>query len=223
MSFQDIFKSGLLENSIAISMFDMVMVVMLAFLIGLFIFLIYKKTYTGIMYSASFGLSLIAMVMITSLLILAVTSNIILSLGMVGALSIVRFRTAIKDPMDIVFLFWAIAVGIILAAGFIPLAVFGSLMIGIVLLIFANYKSFDKPYILVIHADDISIEKEIELYLKNNTKKAILKSKSISKDILELNYEISLQSEDYSFVEDIAKMENISEAILVAYNGDYMN
>ncbi len=223
MSFQDIFKSGLLENSIAISMFDMVMVVILAFLIGLFIFLIYKKTYTGIMYSASFGLSLIAMVMITSLLILAVTSNIILSLGMVGALSIVRFRTAIKDPMDIVFLFWAIAVGIILAAGFIPLAVFGSLMIGIVLLIFANYKSFDKPYILVIHADDISIEKEIELYLKNNTKKAILKSKSISKDILELNYEISLQSEDYSFVEDIAKMENISEAILVAYNGDYMN
>lgn len=223
MSFQDIFKSGLLENSIAISMFDMVMVVILAFLIGLFIFLIYKKTYTGIMYSASFGLSLIAMVMITSLLILAVTSNIILSLGMVGALSIVRFRTAIKDPMDIVFLFWAIAVGIILAAGFIPLAVFGSLMIGIVLLTFANYKSFDKPYILVIHADDISIEKEIELYLKNNTKKAILKSKSISKDILELNYEISLQSEDYSFVEDIAKMENISEAILVAYNGDYMN
>lgn len=223
MSFQDIFKSGLLENSIAISMFDMVMVVILAFLIGLFIFLIYKKTYTGIMYSASFGLSLIAMVMITSLLILAVTSNIILSLGMVGALSIVRFRTAIKDPMDIIFLFWAIAVGIILAAGFIPLAVFGSLMIGIVLLIFANYKSFDKPYILVIHADDISIEKEIELYLKNNTKKAILKSKSISKDILELNYEISLQSEDYSFVEDIAKMENISEAILVAYNGDYMN
>lgn len=223
MSFQDIFKSGLLENSIAISMFDMVMVVILAFLIGLFIFLIYKKTYTGIMFSASFGLSLIAMVMITSLLILAVTSNIILSLGMVGALSIVRFRTAIKDPMDIIFLFWAIAVGIILAAGFIPLAVFGSLMIGIVLLIFANYKSFDKPYILVIHADDISIEKEIELYLKNNTKKAILKSKSISKDILELNYEISLQSEDYSFVEDIAKMENISEAILVAYNGDYMN
>ena len=114
----------------------MAMTMILAFAVGLFIFYIYKKTYRGVMYSASFGITLIALTLITALLIMAVTSNIILSLGMVGALSIVRFRTAIKDPVDIVFLFWSIAAGIVLAAGFLPLAVFGSLFIGLIMLIF---------------------------------------------------------------------------------------
>ena len=112
----------------------MAIALVLAFLLGLFIFFIYKKCYSGVMYSASFGVTLIALAMITTLLILTVVSNVVLSLGMVGALSIVRFRTAIKEPMDIAFLFWAIAVGIVLAAGLIPLAVFGSICIGAVLL-----------------------------------------------------------------------------------------
>ena len=138
MTFSDIFKSSFLENVASVSITDMVLTMVLAFALGLFIFLIYKKTYSGVMYSAGFGVTLVALTMITSLVILAVTSNVVLSLGMVGALSIVRFRTAIKEPLDIAFLFWAIAAGIVLAAGMIPLAVFGSVLIGIILLIFAS-------------------------------------------------------------------------------------
>ena len=128
----------------------MVLAMFLAFGIGMFIFLIYKKTFSGVMYSSSFGVTLVALTMISTLVILAVTSNVVLSLGMVGALSIVRFRTAIKEPLDIAFLFWSIAVGIVLAAGMIPLAVFGSVIIGIILLVFANRKSHVNPYIVVI-------------------------------------------------------------------------
>ena len=138
MSFSDIFKSSFLENVNAVSLLDMALAMVLAFGVGLFIFLVYKKTFAGVMYSASFGVTLVALTMITTLVILAVTSNVVLSLGMVGALSIVRFRTAIKEPLDIAFLFWAIAVGIVLAAGMIPLAVFRSVLIGMITLIFAN-------------------------------------------------------------------------------------
>ena len=117
MSFNDIFKSSFLENITSVSPLDMVISLALAFGIGLFIFLIYKKTFAGVMYSSSFGVTLAALTMISTFVILAVTSNVVLSLGMVGALSIVRFRTAIKEPLDIAFLFWAIAAGIVLAAG----------------------------------------------------------------------------------------------------------
>ena len=137
MTFQDIFKSSFLENVSSVSLLDMGLSLVLAFGLGLFIFLIYKKTFAGVagvMYSSSFGVTLVGLTMITTLVILAVTSNVVLSLGMVGALSIVRFRAAIKEPLDIAFLFWAIAVGIVLAAGMIPLAVIGSVVIGLVLL-----------------------------------------------------------------------------------------
>ena len=117
MSFQDIFKSSFLENITSVSPLDMVISLALAFGIGLFIFLIYKKSFAGVMYSSSFGVTLVALTMISTFVILAVTSNVVLSLGMVGALSIVRFRTAIKEPLDIAFLFWAIVAGIVLAAG----------------------------------------------------------------------------------------------------------
>ena len=109
MNFNDIFKSSFLENIASVSILDMIVALALAFGIGMFIFLVYKKTYTGVMYSSSFGVTLIALSMITTTVILAVTSNVVLSLGMVGALSIVRFRTAIKEPLDIAFLFWSIA------------------------------------------------------------------------------------------------------------------
>ena len=147
MTFSDIFKSNFLENVTSVTVLDMVLAIVLSFCVGLFIFFVYKKTYSGVMYSAGFGVSLIAMTMITTLVILAVTSNVVLSLGMVGALSIVRFRTAIKEPLDIAFLFWAIAAGIVLAAGMIPLAVIGSVVIGVMLLVFVNRKPHQNPYL----------------------------------------------------------------------------
>ena len=153
MTFRDIFKSDFLENVTAVSMTDMCIALALAFALGLLIFLVYKRSYSGVMYSPSFGVTLVALCLITTLLMMAVVSNVVLSLGMVGALSIVRFRAAVKEPMDIAFLFWCIAVGIVLAAGLIPLAVFGSLAVAGVLLVFSRRGSAEGPYILVIHCD----------------------------------------------------------------------
>ncbi len=222
-SFKDIFKSSFLENVTAISALDMALALALAFALGLFIFYIYKKTYAGVMYSSSFGVTLIALCMITSLLILAVTSNVILSLGMVGALSIVRFRTAIKEPSDIVFLFWSIAVGIVLAAGFIPLAVIGSLFIGLILLIFSNRKDYDRPYILVLHCTDMSTEKSAHDFIASRVKTISLKSKSVAPSHIELNYELRLKDNETDFINELSKLPGISHTVMVSYNGDYMS
>ena len=222
-TFQDIFKSSFLENANTIPVFDMVLAMVLAFAVGLFIFFIYKKSYAGVMYSASFGVTLIGLTMVTTLVILAVTSNIVLSLGMVGALSIVGVRTAIKEPSDIVFLFWAIAAGIVLAAGLIPLAVFGSLLIGLILLIFSRHKSFDKPYILVIHCADSTAEKASREMVEQHTKRLTLKSKSVTPGCIELNYEIRLNDADTEFINALAELPGISHTVMVSYNGDYMN
>ena len=166
MNFNDIFKSSFLENVTSVSILDMVIALALAFCLGLFIFMVYKKTFSGVMYSSNFGVTLIALTMITTLVILAVTSNVVLSLGMVGALSIVRFRTAIKEPLDIAFLFWSIAVGIVLAAGMIPLAVIGSLIIGIILIVFVNKKAYYNPYIVVLSCVNHEAEKKAKEYLE---------------------------------------------------------
>ena len=178
MSFSDIFKSSFLENVTAVSLPDMLIALALSFGVGLFIFLIYKKTYQGVMYSSGFGVTLLALTMITTLVILAVTSNVVLSLGMVGALSIVRFRTAIKEPLDLAFLFWSIAAGIVLAAGFIPLAVIGSAIIGVILLLFVNRKSHVNPNILVLQCADSATEATAKAYLETKTQRCVLKSKA---------------------------------------------
>ena len=222
MTFKDIFKSSFLDNVSSISIFDMVLALVLAFGLGLFIFFIYKKTYAGVMYSSSFGVTLVALTMITTLVILAVTSNVVLSLGMVGALSIVRFRTAIKEPLDIAFLFWAIAAGIVLAAGMIPLAVFGSVLIGIILLIFANRKDMANPYIVVLTCDGHESEEKALANLKGKTKKCTVKSKSARKGSVELNLEVRLLSDDTDFVNELSDLDGVQSAVLVSYNGDYM-
>ncbi|HQC38931.1 MAG TPA: DUF4956 domain-containing protein, partial [Thermotogota bacterium] len=180
MNFQDFFRSSFLENITSFSTLDALIAMVLALGIGIFIFIVYRKTFSGVMYSTSFGISLVAMTLITTLIILAVTSNIILSLGMVGALSIVRFRTAIKDPLDIVFLFWSLAAGIILGAGLLPLAVFGSIFIGIVLVLFANRKTTDTPYMLIIRCSDDQAEKTARQYIANKVKKGLVKSKTVT-------------------------------------------
>lgn len=222
MTFNDIFKSGFLENINSISVLDMLLTILLSFCIGLFIFFIYKRTYRGVMYSAGFGTTLIALTMITSIVILAVTSNVVLSLGMVGALSIVRFRTAIKDPLDITFLFWSIAAGIILAAGMIPLAVIGSICIGIILLIFVNKSSNTHPYIVVLNCSDHDAEiKALELLSKNVTKSTI-KSKSAVKGAIELNIEVRLKDDNTDFITALSETDGVSSAVIVSYNGDYM-
>ncbi len=222
MTFNDIFKSSFLENVTAVSVTDMGISLVLSFCLGMFIFFVYKKTYAGVMFSQAFGGSLIAMTMITTMVILAVTSNVVLSLGMVGALSIVRFRTAIKEPMDIAFLFWAIAGGIVLAAGMIPLAVIGSIIIGVILIVFCNHKSAQKPFIAIISCDGGETEQKVADYLKQHAGKVSVKSKSAQKGSIELTYEVTLKNGNTNFITELSEMDGVGSAVLVSYNGDYM-
>ncbi|MBR4027820.1 MAG: DUF4956 domain-containing protein [Lachnospiraceae bacterium] len=222
MTFNDIFKSSFLENVASVSILDMVIALVLSFCLGLFIFLIYKKTFSGVMYSSSFGVTLIALTMITTIVILAVTSNVVLSLGMVGALSIVRFRTAIKEPLDIAFLFWSITDGIVLAAGMIPLAVVGSVVIGITLLIFVNKKSHHNPYIIVIRCEGQESERNVMQFLEQQMEKCVIKSKTVQKGSIELNIDVRLKNNNTDFINIISDMRGVNSAILVSYNGDYM-
>ena len=222
MTFNDIFKSGFLENVTGVSLPDMALALVLAFFLGLLIFLVYKKTYQGVMYSSSFGVTLVAMTMITTMLILAVTSNVVLSLGMVGALSIVRFRTAIKEPLDIAFLFWSIAAGIVLAAGMIPLAVIGSVVIGVMLLVFVNRKSHCDPYMLVLRCDGHDSETAAVGFLQGQVRRCAVKSKSVQAGAVELNLEIRLKDDNTDFINELSQMSGVHSAVLVSYNGDYM-
>ena len=186
------------------------------------IFLVYKKTFAGVMYSSSFGVTLVALTMITTLVILAVTSNVVLSLGMVGALSIVRFRTAIKEPLDIAFLFWSIAVGIVLAAGMIPLAVIGSVVIGVMLLVFVNRKTHVNPYIVVLQCDGYDSETQARTFLESHAERCAVKSKSARKGLVELNLEVRLKDGNTDFINALSELDGVESAVLVSYNGDYM-
>ena len=223
MTFNDIFKSSFIEKVSSFSPLDMVIALGLSFILGLFIFYVYKKTFNGVMYSASFGVSLMAMTLITTLIILAVTSNIILSLGMVGALSIVRFRSAIKEPMDIAFLFWAISAGIVTGAGLIPLSVFGSVFIGIIMIVFVNKKSSDNPYILVVNCADDKAEELVTGTVGKSVRKYLVKSKAVSATGIELTIEVRLKDMTTQFVNSVCKLEGVSNAVLVSYNGEYMS
>ena len=222
LTFQDIFKSSFLENAASVSLFDMALALLLSFGLGMFIFLVYKKTFSGVMYSSSFGVTLVALTMITTLVILAVTSNVVLSLGMVGALSIVRFRTAIKEPLDIAFLFWAIAAGIVLAAGLIPLAVAGSVCVGAVLLALVNRKSHLDPYIMVLRCEGGESETAARSCLERSVKRLVVKSKTVQPGSVELNMEVRLKDGRTDFVNALAGMPGVRSAVLVSYNGDYM-
>jgi uncharacterized membrane protein YhiD involved in acid resistance len=223
MNFKDIFKSDFVDNISAFSALDTAIALGLAFFLGMFILLIYKKTYNGVMFSAGFGVSLMLMTLITTVIILAVTSNVVLSLGMVGALSIVRFRSAIREPLDIAYLFWAIAIGIVLGAGMIFLAVISSAFIGIVMVVFVNRKTYDNPYILVVSCKDEAAEEKVLAALSNSVKKHVIKSKTISVSGIETTYEIRLKEMSSSFVNRIAELEGVGNAVLVSYNGEYMS
>jgi uncharacterized membrane protein YhiD involved in acid resistance len=222
-TFSDIFKSSFYDNVVSFSALDCILGMAFAFVLGLFIFYVYKKTFNGVMYSQSFGVSLMAMTLISTLVILAVTSNVVLSLGMVGALSIVRFRTAIKEPLDIAFLFWSIGVGIVLGAGMLPLAVFGSLFIGVLLIVFVNKKTTDTPYILVVSCATDETEGEILEQVASATKKQVVKSKSVSAAGLELTLELRLDGSSTEFINGLLSIEGVTNAALVSYNGDYMS
>ena len=218
---ENLLDFNFLDRAASLSVPDILAALAMSFALGLFIFFIYKKTFCGVMYSQSFAISLIAMNLVTCLVIIAVASNLITALGMVGALSIIRFRTVIKEPLDLVYLFWSITIGIIVGVGLIPLAVIGSVVIGAILFIFINKKGGDTPYVVIINCNDEKTETESLALIKSKTKKQVIKSKSVSRNGIELTVEVRLSGETVSFLNDLLGLPGVSNAVLVSYNGDY--
>ena len=218
MTFNDIFKSSFLENVTAVSLPDMALALVLSFGLGMFIYFVYRKTYAGVMFSQAFGGSLIAMTMITTMVILAVTSNVVLSLGMVGALSIVRFRSAIKEPLDTGFLFWAISCGITAGAGLYLISLCAVVCIALVFILLAQTKGRSHAYLLVVR---FRTEAAADVQRALGSVKKELKNKTSLKDVTELTYEVRFKGGNTAFADQLAQIEGVESATVVEFTGDY--
>lgn len=219
MSFNDIFKSGFLENVTSVSLLDMTIALVLAFCLGVFIFWVYKKTFSGVMYSSGFGVTLIALTMITTLVILAVTSNVVLSLGMVGALSIVRFRTAVKEPMDLVFLFWSISVGIICGAGLAVIAFAVTAILSVLLWVFNALPVAKAPVLLLVSAGDYEKEAPIMEAVGKFCRASSVKSRNLNAGQLDLVVEVRTPDEP-GLAAAVMGIEGVTSVSLVAHDGE---
>lgn len=188
------------------------------FFMGLLILLIYKLTYKGVLFNRTFGTSLLMVAMVTSLVIMPISSNVVLSLGMVGALSIVRFRTALKDPLDIVYMFWAIALGLTSGAGFFELAIIGCIVLAVIMVAVTAITQFGmkKPYLLVIRYTP-AFRGEFQQLIPAFK----VKSKTVTPQAVELVVELTLKNQDSRFLDRLQQMEGILSASLVRYSGDF--
>lgn len=223
-NFTDIIKNSVLENfGTDIALSEIIISLSLSFLIGLFIYFLYRRIFSGILYSKSFNVALIGMTMITATVIIAINSNLVLSLGMVGALSIVRFRTPIKDPTDLIFLFWAAVAGIVTGAGFYTLALIGSLIIGLILFFFIKGSTPEAPYLLVVHCGNDQAEQQLEQQLAKVVKKFNVKQKSVTAGNIEITFEVRMKEQTGAFVNGISAIPGVQSALLISYNGDYVS
>jgi len=210
----DFFSTDLSVMSIAYTL-------LFSFALSLFIFFIYRVSYQGVMYSKTFNVTLVAISIITSSIILAISSNIILSLGMVGALSIVRFRTAIKDPIDVAYLFWAVGMGITSGAGLWMLALMSSVLIGIILFVLSKISDLNTPYLCVISYQTEETNDLVFKLIKSEAKRYRLKSKVFNGENYELTVEIRKRKRTASLVNKIGGINNVNSVALLGYDGDF--
>nr|WP_091174341.1 DUF4956 domain-containing protein [Paenibacillus sp. 1_12] len=223
-TFTNLLKKSVVNNFVSdINLTKMILTLAVAFFIGFFIYLLYKRVFSGVLYSKSFNISLIGMTMVTAMVIIAVNSNLVLSLGMVGALSIVRFRTPIKDPTDLIFLFWAAAAGIVSGAGFYTLAFVGSAVIGVIMFLFIKKTSFETPYLLVINCDGDNSEKQVHTAVEKLVKRYNVKQKTVTHGNIEITLELRLNDNEGSFVNEVSGMNGVKNAVLISYSGDYVS
>lgn len=223
-TFSDIIKNSVVNNFVNdIDLSKIIITMAIAFFIGLFIYLLYKRVFSGVLYSKSFNVSLIGMTLVTAMVIIAINSNLVLSLGMVGALSIVRFRTPIKDPTDLIFLFWAAAAGIVTGAGFFSLAITGSVIIGIILFVFIKKSSFETPYLLVVNCDGDESEQKLIGQVHASVKRYNVKQKTVMPGNIELTLEVRVKEKESGFVNAISDIPGVKNAVLISYSGDYVS
>lgn len=221
MSVKDMLKKSVLESGV-FTQYDVpgiLIALAAAFIMGVLIFMVYRKFYAGVIYSRTFAVTLVGMTVLTCMVTLAISTNIVISLGMVGALSIVRFRTAVKDPMDLLYLFWAITTGITVGAGMYMLAVLAALIMILMILLFYHKQQSGKIYIAVIHyTGDEAGDEVIRAFGK---RKYFIKSKTMRKEKTEMAVEIFCRQNDMDFIEKIRSIPQVDDVTLIQYNGEY--
>ena len=221
MSVQDFIKKSILESGAfdGVSIASAALGLLTALIMGAVIYFVYRKFYTGVIYSRSFAITLVGMTVLTAMVTLAISTNIVISLGMVGALSIVRFRTAVKDPLDLLYLFWAITTGITAGAGMYVLVVVAAVVMTVMIIIFYSKQQKGRIYILVVHyVGETAGDDVLRAFGKI---KYFIKSKTARKDKTEMAIEVFCKNNDTFFMDKIRALDGVEDATLIQYNGEY--
>lgn len=219
MSINDVLKNSFVSSYTGDDLGQILLSLVVSIIMGAVIYLIYRQFFTGVVFSRSFAVTLVGMTILTCMVTLAISTNIVISLGMVGALSIVRYRTAIKDPMDLLYIFWAITTGITVGAGMYLLAMVAAVVMIALFYIFYRNQQAGKVYITVIHYHhDETEEKILQSFGKM---KYFLKAKTVRKRLIELSVEVFCKDENLSFTDKIQALEDVDDVTLIQYNGEY--
>lgn len=217
-TFSDIFKKGFLEETGNLTTQGFAMSMLAAFICGMVVYGVYRKYYKGVIYSNNFNILLVLTTMVTCFIVIVISSNVVLSLGMVGALSIVRFRTAVKDPLDVGFLFWTVAVGVTCGAGLYLISLIGTVLIAVIYVLLVKIRNRKRQYLLIIKYENEAAE---SVARKLETLKKVLKNKTTSHGTTELIYEVGICGDNTAFVTALSELAGVSSAVLVEFTGDY--
>jgi uncharacterized membrane protein YhiD involved in acid resistance len=223
LNFSDIFNKSFIAMQSGMERYSAVEIVInlgVSFIVGMFIFYVYKKTFQGVLYQRSFNVSLITIAMVITLIIMTISGNLVLSLGMVGALSIVRFRTPIKDPLDLVFIFWAITVGIANGVGYFNISIIGSIVMTLVILIMTRRQEEEQPYLFVLQVPNGMDSSIVIGEVKKSVERYMMKSNTITDDYEEITAEVRLKGDDTSFIRRLHEENKVLKATLITYSGD---
>lgn len=217
-NFSDIFKKGFLQETGNLTMDGFMMSMLAAFICGMIVYFVYRQFFKGVIYNNNFNILLVLTALVTCFIVIVISSNVVLSLGMVGALSIVRYRTAVKDPLDVGFLFWTVAVGVTCGAGLYIISLLGTIFIAAIYILLVKIRSSKRVYILIVKYENEAgkaVMREIESINK------VLKNKTTSKGYTELTYEVRLNGDNTAFVTTLSEIEGVENAVIVEFTGDY--
>lgn len=221
-TFSDIFKKGFLQETGNLTTSGFFMSLLAAFLCGMIVYFVYRNFYKGVIYNNNFNILLVMTSMVTCFIVIVISSNVVLSLGMVGALSIVRFRSAVKDPLDVGFLFWTVAVGVTCGAGLYLISLIATVFIAVIYIVLVKVRNKKRVYLLIIryrHTEDGEVVSAIARIIDSLQK--VLKNRTTTRDMTEVTYEVRLNADNVAFVTDLASTEGVESAVIVEFTGDY--
>jgi len=217
-TFTDIFKNSFLEKTGNLTFESFLMSMLMALICALIIFLVYRYFFQGVVYNNNFNILLVMTCVVTCFVVIVISSNVVLSLGMVGALSIVRFRSAIKEPLDTGFIFWAVACGITSGAGLYLISGIAAVFVAVVFILLSRVKGVTHTYLLLVRYEEKAGADVLRIL--GNLKK-VLKNKTSAKGMTELTYEVKIKVDNTAFVEELTALDGVESATIVEFTGDY--